>query len=449
MFKIYDSAQAQKTILHRQAPGQSRSYPPALLGDLESIFGEGTTPPTAVTKILNSVRNEGDAALIHWSKLLDKIEPDSFAIAPPALEAAVESLPNSLREALKLAASRIRDFHSRQPLPNWQTTEMGGILGQRTTPIRRVGIYVPGGRAPLPSSLLMAAVPAQVAGVPEIIICTPPNPHPAILAAAHLCGLQTVFQIGGAQAIGAMAFGTETVPGVDKIVGAGNLFVTLAKQQVYGMVGLDGLAGPTETMVIADEGANPAWIAADLLAQAEHDPLASAILLTPSAKLAEAVRSEIGRQLERLSRAEIIVQSLAQNGGAVVTADIETAVELANSYAPEHLCLSVANPEVVARQITNAGGIFLGEYSFEVLGDYAAGPSHIMPTGGTARFASPLNILDFVKINSIIALDPATGRELSRIATEIATAETLTAHAAAARHRLSAPVVSPNGGEGK
>lgn len=436
MFKIFSVEEAQKTILRRAAPGSGQDYPPALIASVESVFGKGATPQSAVTQILHSVRDEGDEALRHWSRLLDKAGLETFRITKETLAAAVDDLPPALVNALHKAAERIRDFHRRQPLPNWRTTEMGGILGQRVTPIRRVGIYVPGGRAPLPSSLLMAAVPAQVAGVPEIVICTPPNPHPAILAAAHLCGLGTVFQIGGAQAIGAMAFGTETVPRVDKIVGPGNLFVTLAKQQLYGLVGLDGLAGPTETMVIADETANPAWMAADLLAQAEHDPLAAAILLTPSRPLAEAVRLEVGRQLEELSRAEIIGQSLENNGGAVVTADMETAVRLAEGYAPEHLCLAVANPQVVAAQITNAGGLFLGEYSFEVLGDYVAGPSHIMPTGGTARFASPLNVLDFVKINSIIGLDADTGRELSGIAAEIAAAETLTAHAAAAEKRI-------------
>ncbi|MFZ0545711.1 MAG: histidinol dehydrogenase [Candidatus Promineifilaceae bacterium] len=435
MFRIYTVDEAQKTILCRPLLGQSENYPPDLIASLERLFGEGAAPPTAVSQILQSVRDEGDAALRRWSRLLDNAELETFTVSKEALASAENDLSPTLIAALQTAADRIRHFHARQPLPNWQTTEMGGILGQRVTPIRRVGIYVPGGRAPLPSSLLMSAVPAQVAGVEEIVICTPPNPHPAILAAAHLCGLETVFQIGGAQAIAAMAFGTATVPRVDKIVGAGNLFVTLAKQQVYGLVGLDGLAGPTETMVIADETADPAWIAADLLAQAEHDPLAAAILLTPFRHLAEAVQLEIGRQLEALSRAEIIAQSLTNNGGAVITADMETAVQLANSYAPEHLCLSVANPLTLAPQIANAGGLFLGEYSFEVLGDYVAGPSHIMPTGGTARFASPLNVLDFVKINSIIALDPATGQQLSPIATQIALTETLTAHAAAAQKR--------------
>lgn len=446
MLKLYDVETAQKTILRRSLGGD---YPPALLDSVEKLFGVGATPESAVSRILQSIRDEGDRGLRRWSALLDKFEGEHFKIPPNALETAANDLSPTLMSAMQKARARVHDFHSRQPLPHWQTTEMGGVVGQRVTPIRRVGIYVPGGRAPLPSSLLMSAVLAQVAGVPEIVICTPPKPHPAILAAAHLCGLDTVFQIGGAQAIGAMAFGTESVPRVDKIVGAGNLFVTLAKQQLYGLVGLDGLAGPTETMVIADDSANPAWIAADLLAQAEHDPLAAAILLTPSQPLAEAVQVEVGRQLERLSRAEIIIQSLANKGGAVVTADLETAVQLADGYAPEHLCLSVEHPEVLAGQISNAGGFFLGEYSFEVLGDYVAGPSHVMPTGGTARFASPLNVLDFVKITSIIALDPETGRELSSIAAEMAQTETLTAHAAAALQRLGGPAgmpAVPNGG---
>ncbi len=282
---------------------------------------------------------------------------------------------------------------------------MGGTLGQRVTPIRRVGIYVPGGTAPLPSSLLMSVIPAQVAGVPEIIVCTPPNPSPVILAAAYLCDVKEVYQIGGAQAIGAMTFGTESIPRVDKIVGAGNLFVTLAKQQVFGIVGLDGLAGPTETIVVADATARPAWVAADLLAQAEHDVLASAILLTPELAFAEAVQVEVARQLENLSRAEIIAQSLENRGGIVLSPDLETACSLANEYAAEHTCLAVADPNKWMAAIPNAGGLFLGEHSFEVLGDYIAGPSHVMPTSGTARFASPLNVLDFIKITSLIGLD--------------------------------------------
>ena len=434
MLKLYDVETARQTILRRSSISAD-TYPPTLLDAVERIFGKGVTPAQAVVQILASVRDEGDAALRRWTEILDKASLDDFHVSADQIASAFHSLPESLSCALTTAADRIRAFHQRQPLSAWTTHDLGGTLGQRVTPIRCVGIYVPGGSAPLPSSLLMSAIPARVAGVEEIIVCTPPRPHPTILAAAHLCAVEHVFQIGGAQAIAAMAFGTESVPKVDKIVGAGNVFVTLAKQQVYGVVGLDGLAGPTETMIIADASANAAWVAADLLAQAEHDPMASAILLTPDRALAEAVQIEVARQIESLSRAEIIAQSLAQRGGIVHTPDLATAAALADAYAPEHLCLSVAEPQVWADRIRNAGGLFIGERSSEVLGDYVAGPSHIMPTGGTARFASPLNALDFVKITSVIALDPDTSTALSPLAAELARAESLTAHAAAAELR--------------
>jgi histidinol dehydrogenase len=436
LLTIYDIETAKRTILRRGAVGEDE-YPPALLESLAQVHGPGTTPAQAVARILAAVRDEGDAALRRWTELFDKVRLDDFAVPPARIAAAAAELPDELMAAMRLAAARIRAFHERQPLPNWTTDALGGTLGQRATPVRRVGVYVPGGSAPLFSSLLMSAIPAQVAGVQEIMVCTPPNPHPAILAAAQLIGVERIFQIGGAQAIGALAFGTESVPQVDKIVGAGNLFVMLAKQQVYGIVGLDGLAGPTETVVIADAGANPAWVAADLLAQAEHDPLASAILLTPDRPLAEAVQREIGHQLEALSRAEIVAQSLAGRGGIVLTPDLETAAALADSYAAEHLCLAVADPQALAARISNAGGLFIGERSFEVLGDYVAGPSHVMPTGGTARFASPLNVLDFVKITSLVALDTATSAAISPAAAELARAESLTAHAAAAEFRAT------------
>ncbi len=434
MLKIYDPQTAKQTILKRKMAA-SLDYPPSLLQSVAQIFGEGVTPPQAVTRILESVRQNGDTALQHWSSALDRATVDRFLVPPRRLAEAFSTLPASLAAALKMSARRIRDFHACQPLPNWTTETLGGTLGQRVTPVERVGIYVPGGSAPLPSSLLMSVIPAQVAGVEQIIVCTPPNPHATILAAAHVCGIKNVYQLGGAQAIAAMAFGTETVPKVDKIAGAGNIFVTLAKQQVYGIVGLDGLAGPTETMVIADDTANPAWVAADLLAQAEHDVMASAILLTPARSLAEAVRVEVARQLRGLSRAEIITQALAGQSGIVLTPDLETAADLANAYAAEHLCLSVAEPDALLPKLRHAGGLFIGERSFEVLGDYIAGPSHIMPTGGTARFASPLNVLDFVKITSLIALTPAASQSLSPVAAELARAESLTAHAAAAEKR--------------
>lgn len=419
------------SLLIRQ-PLTAESYPPELLARLEQLFGEPLSPPTAVARILADVRTRGDAALRDWTKQIDGIHLDSFAVE------SVLSVDPSLIANLQFAADRIRSFHAQQPIHSWQTPD--GLLGQRVTPLKRVGVYVPGGSAPLPSSLLMSVIPAQVAGVKEIIVCTPPGkPNgdipPVILAAAHICGLDKVYRLGGAQAIAALTFGTESIPRVDKIVGPGNLFVTLAKQQVFGLVGLDGLAGPTETVVVADDSANPAWVAADLLAQAEHDPLATAILITPSRPLAEAVQAQVALQLESLSRADIIAQSLTNRGGIVLTPDLATAVRLANDYAPEHLCLSVEHPEPWSDQIDSAGGLFMGEGSFEVLGDYVAGPSHVMPTGGTARFASPLNVLDFVRITSLISLDTATAAQLSPVAVALARAESLDAHANAAELR--------------
>jgi len=434
MLKIYNLDSAHQTIL-RRIPLQISTFPTTVLEGTERIFGTAVTPPQAVDTILASIREEGDKALTRWSHTLDKVHLEEFCVPTEELAAAFSSLPDSLNQALNTSAKRIRSFHELQPIPSWETQVLGGTLGQRFTPIERVGVYVPGGTAPLPSSLLMSVIPAQVAGVRQIVVCTPPNPNPLILAAAYLCNIDRVYQVGGAQAIGAMAFGTQSIPQVDKIVGAGNLFVTLAKQQVYGIVGLDGLAGPTETMVIADENANPQWVAADLLAQAEHDILAKAILLTPDDSLARCVQVKVAQQVKNLSRANIIAQSLTQLGGIILTPDLKTAASIANEYAPEHLCLSVAQPWDLAREINNAGGIFFGEDSFEVLGDYIAGPSHIMPTGGTARFASPLNVLDFVKLTSIIALDERTSRNLSPIAAQIAQAEMLTAHAAAAEIR--------------
>jgi histidinol dehydrogenase len=434
MLKIYDVKSARKTILRREPIGRVPSHS-ATTESLSRIFGQGVSPEEAVTQILSSVRNEGDEALKRWSKSLDLVELGDLLIPQTALAEAYSRLPAALREAMRAAAERIRAFHERQPLESWFTEDLGGKLGQRQTPIRQVGIYVPGGSAPLPSSLMMSVIPAQVAGVEKLVVCSPPPPHDTILAAAHICGLDTLYQIGGAQAIAAMAFGTQSIPRVDKVVGPGNVFVTLAKQQLYGVVGLDGLTGPTETLVIADATANPTWLAADLMAQAEHDPMASAILITPDRNLAHGVQAEVARQIKYLSRSDIIEQSLSLRGGIVLTEDLEAAAALADEYAPEHLCLSVEEPELLADRIHNAGGVFLGERSFEVLGDYIAGPSHIMPTEGTARFASPLNVLDFVKITSWFELDRESSAFLSPLAAEFARAETLTAHAAAAELR--------------
>jgi histidinol dehydrogenase len=454
MLKIYDVETARQTILKRIPPDET-SVPPIVLDRIAETFGEHIGAEEAVRRILWEVRTRGDAALRDWSTKLDGFPADApLRVPEEQLASALEALPAPEREALELAAERIRGFYSRQPLTSWFTNDLGGTLGQIIRPHARVGLYVPGGTAPLPSSVLMSAIPAQVAGVRDIVVVTPPlrprttdnGPQaiangqpsivsPIILAACALVGVTEVYALGGAQAIAALAYGTESVPAVDKIFGPGNLFVTLAKRQVFGTVGIDGLAGPTETMVIADENAKPVWVAADLLAQAEHDVLASAILLTPSRMLAEAVQVEVGRQMETLPRADILAQSLPGQSGIVVTKDLNEAAALSNAYAPEHLCLAVDNPWALSEKITNAGGIFMGEHSFEVLGDYIAGPSHVMPTGGSARFASPLNVWDFVHIVSLIALDSATTAEIAPKAAIIARAESLEAHARSADFR--------------
>ncbi len=440
MLSIINPETARQTIL-RRVPLGDEEIPDSVLDRLEMIFGERITPQVAVTQILHDIRTQGDKALHAWTEKLDGKAPDIFRVPGSSLRAALDSISAEQRAALELSAKRIETFYKKQPLTSWITQDMGGVMGQLIRPIKRVGLYIPGGTAPLPSSVLMSAVPAKVAGVKEIVLAVPPQRGtgqiaPIILAAAALVGVDEVYTMGGAQAIGALAYGTETIPAVDKIFGPGNLFVTLAKKQVFGTVGIDGLAGPTETVVIADDSANPAWVASDLLAQAEHDVLASAILLTPSRQLAEAVQVEVSRQMETLPRAEIVAQSLQNKSGIVLTKDLDEAVALSNAYGPEHLCLSVRDPWAWSSKVNSAGGIFMGEYSFEVLGDYVAGPSHVMPTGGTARYASPLNVFDFIKIISLIGVDESTGRELSRAAAVIARAEGLEAHARSADQRL-------------
>lgn len=440
LLRIYDDpGEARRTIL-RRVLWEEQAVPEAVRASIRRVMGKDLAPAEAVALILTDVRQRGDAAVREWTQRADGLIIGDLEISPAACRAALDGLETDLRSALELATERIACFHERQPTGSWVDFDDDGALGQMVRPLARVGLYVPGGTAPLPSSLLMAAIPARVAGVPEIIVCTPPQRpdgriSPVVLAAAALVGGVRVFRIGGAQAVGALAFGTESVPRVDKICGPGNLFVTLAKRQVYGVVGIDGLPGPTETLVIADDTANPVWVAADLLAQAEHDMLASAILITPSRALAERVQVEVARQMEELGRAETIAASLAGRGGIVLTADLADAVDLANEYAPEHLCLLVREPWQWVGRVRNAGGVFVGDFSYEVLGDYVAGPSHVMPTGGTARFASPLSVADFVKRISLVALTPEEGRRLGPAAARLAAAEGLSAHAAAARRR--------------
>ena len=445
MIRIYESTAAADGILTRRTMSTVDDVPTVVLSSIERVFGEALTPEAAVARLLADVRVRGDDALREWTSRIDGVTTDALEIPKQAWSEAYDNLSSDLRDAMSLSAERVRAFHALQPVPSWSSDAMGGMLGQRLVPLERVGVYVPGGTAPLPSSLLMAAIPARVAGVDEVVVCTPADrvtglPSPLILAAAHIAGVDRLFALGGALAVAAMAFGTASVPRVDKVVGAGGLFTTVAKRQAYGLVGLDGIYGPTETVVVADDTADPRWVAADLLAQAEHDVLATAILLTPSRALAEAVQSEVASQASLLSRSDIIETSLAGQGGIVLTPDLATAVAEADAYAPEHLCLSVEDPGRWVDVIRNAGGIFIGEHSFEVLGDYVAGPSHIMPTGGSARFKGPVNVLDFVKVINLIGLDAETAASLARDADRIARAESLTAHAAAARWRATGEV---------
>lgn len=435
------ASDAQRTILRRR-PWDEIPVPPRLLDGIAAIFGQPLTPDEAVRRILADVRARGDDAVRDWTQRIDGVTLDALTLSRGQIAAAYAQVPAPVVDALRLAARRVEAFHRRQPLADWfYDDDQNGALGQLIRPIQRVGVYVPGGTAPLPSTVLMTAIPARVAGVGQIVMATPPQratslPHPAILVAADIAGVDAVCVAGGAQAIGALAFGAQSVPAVDKICGPGNLFTTLAKRQVYGMVGIDGLPGPTETLVIADGNADPRLAAADLLAQAEHDVLASAILLTPDRRLAELVQAALLAQLEELERSAIIQGALANSSGIVVTASLEQAFDLANAYAPEHLCLLVDDPWRWLERVQNAGGVFLGERSFEVLGDYVAGPSHVMPTGGTARFASPLSVLDFVKIVSVVGLNQEALRAIGPAAETLARAEGLTAHAAAVARRL-------------
>ncbi len=440
LFPTYTSQNAKETILKRPPVGQT-AVSPTLAAGIKRVFGKALTPEEAVQRILSDVRRAGDRAVIEWTNKIDGVTPDELRVPQEQIEAAYRALDADLRDALHLSAKRIWQFHQKQPGQSWlDWREDGGALGQIIRPLERVGVYAPGGTAPYPSTLLMCAVPARVAGVKEVVVATPAGKDgkiaPALLAAAKIAEVDAVYRIGGAQAIGALAYGTQSVKKVDKIVGPGNIFVVTAKRQVYGLVDIDGLPGPTETLVIADAAADPTLVAADLLAQAEHDTQSAAILITPSAALIQAVQREIHQQIEALSRAGIIAESMQNQGGAVLCADLNEAVSLNNLYAPEHLCLHVGNPWELVGQVKNAGGIFLGEHTYETLGDYTAGPTHVMPTMGTARFASPLSVRDFTKIISVFSLSQTEARAISPAAHRLAQAEGLTAHANAVEKRL-------------
>jgi histidinol dehydrogenase len=411
-----------------------------MYGRLREALGGDHDAEGAVAEIIRTIRYDGDAGLRQLTRAFDGCSIDSIEVPKSDLDTAWFRLDRSVREAMTVAADRIRRFHERSMPRSWFDFDGDSTFGQVYRPLDRVGMYAPGGRAAYPSTVLMTAVPARVAGVREVIVCTPPGPdgrpYDPTLAAARAAEVDRVFRIGGAQAIAAMAYGTESVPRVDKVVGPGNVFVALAKRQVFGAVGIDQIAGPTETLLIADDGASPVALAADLLAQAEHDPMASALLLTDNLGVAEATAREVERQLACLERRAIIAESLAANGAAVVTPNLDTAVELANEYAPEHLCLNVRDAWSWLPRIRNAGGVFVGERSIEAIGDYTAGPSHVMPTGGTARFASPLNVLDFLKVTSVFDVAATTFRDIAPAAIALAEAEKLSGHAAAVRLRL-------------
>ncbi|MBI3989255.1 MAG: histidinol dehydrogenase [candidate division NC10 bacterium] len=412
---------------------------------LTRLKGRQVEPPpeieTSVRAILAGVKAKGDAALFEYAKEFDGALLSAGAIRAKEAEvqAAYQAIPPKALEALKTAHARILAYHEKQRRPSWFMEEEGAILGQVVRPLERVGIYVPGGKATYPSTVLMNATPAAVAKVPSIVMCTPVGPdltvNPAILVAADLAGVKEVYKVGGAQAIAALAYGTESIPEVDKVVGPGNIYVTTAKRLLYGQVGIDFLAGPSEMLVLADDSANPASVAVDLLAQAEHDPLASALLLTPSSTLADAVLKELKGQVADLPRREIVEASLGQWGAIILVEDLDEAVALANQVAPEHIELLVEDPWALLPFIKKAGAVFLGASSPGAAGDYVAGPNHVLPTGGTARFFSPLSVEDFQRRSSVVAFSSKKLEELGPSIIELAMLEGLEAHARSVKVR--------------
>ncbi len=386
----------------------------------------------AVRRILADVRKRGDAAVRAYTKKFDGVLPREF----PIEESFIRAIPGDQAQALRAAHERIRAFHERQLQKSWDFTDGDGTrLGQQVSPLERVGLYVPGGKAAYPSSVLMNAVPAKVAGVRELVM-TSPNPNPLVLAAAALAGVDRVIGIGGAQAIAALAYGTKSIPRVDKIVGPGNAYVAEAKRQVFGEVGIDMVAGPSEILVIADGSAPADWVAMDLFSQAEHDESAQAILLSPDERYLDAVAASIGTLIEEMPRKAVIRASLKGRGALILTRDLEEACAVANRIAPEHLELMVENPEAWLPKLTRAGAVFLGQWTSEALGDYCAGPNHVLPTAGTARFSSPLGVYDFQKRTSVIGVSRAGAQKLGRIAAVLANGEGLPAHQRAAEMRI-------------
>lgn len=398
-----------------------------------------------VLDIIDNVRSRGDAALIDYTRQfdgLDVAQMSDLILPRERLELALTRITPEQRAALETAARRVREYHQHQVQDSWRYTEADGtVLGQKVTPLDRAGLYVPGGKASYPSSVLMNAIPAKVAGVREVVMVVPTprgEINELVLAAAAIAGVDRVFTIGGAQAVAALAYGTESVPPVDKIVGPGNIYVATAKRHVFGKVGIDMIAGPSEILVVCDGKTDPDWIAMDLFSQAEHDEDAQSILLSPDADFLDRVEVSMQRLLPTLEREGIARISLRERGALIQVADMNQAIEVANRIAPEHLELSVENPEELLPQIRHAGAIFMGRYTAEALGDYCAGPNHVLPTSGTARFSSPLGVYDFQKRSSIIYCSPEGASELGKVASVLARGESLTAHARSAEYRIKA-----------
>ncbi|TCK07321.1 histidinol dehydrogenase [Marinobacterium mangrovicola] len=407
----------------------------------ESVSDAGVNQ--IVNEIIERIRSEGDAALVEYTNRFDRMSVASMAeleMGQERLQQALEGLPVEQRQALETAAQRVRAYHEKQLAGSWQYTEDDGtMLGQQVTPMDRVGLYVPGGKAAYPSSVLMNALPAHVAGVEEIIMVVPTPDgvvNELVLAAAAVAGVSRVFTVGGAQAVAALAYGTETVPRVDKIVGPGNIFVATAKRAVFGAVGIDMIAGPSEILVICDGDTDPDWVAMDLFSQAEHDEDAQPILVSPDAEFIEQVKASIEKLLPTMEREEIIEQSLNNRAILIKAQDLSDAARINNRVAPEHLELSVADPEALLKEIRHAGAIFMGRYTAEALGDYCAGPNHVLPTSGTARFSSPLGVYDFQKRSSLIMFSDEGASEMGKVASVLARGEGLTAHARSAEYRI-------------
>ncbi|MEO7465070.1 MAG: histidinol dehydrogenase [Nitrosospira sp.] len=402
-----------------------------------------TEVDATVTDILTNIKKRGDEALLEYTRRFDHLDVSSateLELSQSCLKQALQSLPTDQRTALEQASGRIRAYHEKQLAQSWSYTEPDGtLLGQKITPMNCIGLYVPGGKASYPSSVLMNAIPAKVAGVSELIMVSPApagGKNNLVLAAAAICEVDRLFTIGGAQAVGALAYGTETVPCVDKIVGPGNEYVAAAKRRVFGVVGIDMVAGPSEILVICDGKTNPDWIAMDMFSQAEHDELAQAILLSPDADFIDAVANSIARLLETMPRKAVIRASLENRGALIQVQDLDEACAIANRIAPEHLELSVEHPQKWAEKIRHAGAIFLGRYTSEALGDYCAGPNHVLPTSRTARFSSPLGVYDFQKRTSLIQVSPQGAANLGAIASTLAHGEGLQAHAMSAEYRF-------------